>query len=255
MAAISIPAPLPQRPQKIPISPIRPISPIGPIGPIKKLSQPTAQQSARPPLRHRSTRILNPLADAPPHHASPISIPNTTRTTAHRSFAVMLQGRTFGTHTYYIALNPAQLRKSGVVMIRSTHFGVPLSVGSVSEPFPCNPFYPWSQLLHASLLMNCGSKQPATASGVAIIYVSSPSGHVADTPVGSIPGYAQLPPPPGWRKCPPLVIIVALGQRRSGGRNAAPIDSHYATSRAEVRSAGGASGSEPFPFYPFYPCS
>ena len=34
----------------------------------------TAQQSARPPLRHRSTRTLNPLADAPPHHASPIFI-------------------------------------------------------------------------------------------------------------------------------------------------------------------------------------
>ena len=94
----------------------------------------------------------------------------------------MLQGRTFGTHTYYIALNPAQLRKSGVVMIRSTHFGVPSSVASVSEPFPCNPFYPWSQLLHASLLMHCGSKQPATASGVAIIYMCHRRPGMSPTP-------------------------------------------------------------------------
>ncbi len=39
------------------------------------------------------------------------------------------------------------------------------------------------------------------------IYVSSSSGYVADTPVGSIPGYAQLPPPPGWRITSPLVVI------------------------------------------------
>ena len=31
------------------------------------------------PLRHRSTRTLNPLADAPPHHASPIFISHPTR--------------------------------------------------------------------------------------------------------------------------------------------------------------------------------
>ena len=37
------------------------------------------------------------------------------------------------------------------------------------------------------------------------------SGYVADTPVGSIPGYARLPPPPGWRKCMPLVIVSAVG--------------------------------------------
>ena len=41
------------------------------------------------------------------------------------------------------------------------------------------------------------------------ICVSRCSGHVADTPVGEIPGYAQLPPPPGWRKCSPLVIVSA----------------------------------------------
>ena len=33
-------------------------------------------------LRHRSTRTLNPLADAPPHHASPIFI--NTQHTSHR---------------------------------------------------------------------------------------------------------------------------------------------------------------------------
>ena len=54
---------------------------------------------------------------------------------------------------------------------------------------------------------SCVAGQPATTSGVAIIYVSSSSGYVADTPVGSIPGYAQLPPPPGWRITSPLVII------------------------------------------------
>ena len=54
---------------------------------------------------------------------------------------------------------------------------------------------------------SCVAGQPATASGVSIIYVSSSSGYVADTPVGSIPGYAQLPPPPGWRITSPLVII------------------------------------------------
>ena len=53
--------------------------------------------------------------------------------------------------------------------------------------------------------------QPATAYGVAIIYVFSRSGHVADTQVGKIPGYAQLPPPPGWLITSPLVIVSADG--------------------------------------------
>ena len=43
------------------------------------------------------------------------------------------------------------------------------------------------------------------------------SGYVADTPVGSKPGYAQLPPPPGWRITSPLVIVSAVG----GGADAA----------------------------------
>ena len=58
----------------------------------------------------------------------------------------------------------------------------------------------------------CGNGQPATASGVAIFVCISPSGHVADAQVGEIPGYARLPPPPGWRKCPPLVIVSASAE-------------------------------------------
>ena len=51
----------------------------------------------------------------------------------------------------------------------------------------------------------------ATASGVAILGACSRSGHVADAQVGEIPGFARLPPPPGWRKCPPLVIVSTDG--------------------------------------------
>ena len=47
---------------------------------------------------------------------------------------------------------------------------------------------------------------------MAIIVCISPSGHVADAQVGEIPGYARLPPPPGWRKCPPLVIVSASAE-------------------------------------------
>ena len=43
------------------------------------------------------------------------------------------------------------------------------------------------------------------------------SPHVADTPVGEIRGYAQRQPLPGWRKCPPPVIVPAGG----GGADAA----------------------------------
>ena len=57
-----------------------------------------------------------------------------------------------------------------------------------------------------------GSGRPATASGVAILGACSRSGHVADAQVGEIPGFARLPPPPGWRKCPPLVIVSALAE-------------------------------------------
>ena len=56
-----------------------------------------------------------------------------------------------------------------------------------------------------------GSERPATASGVAILGAYSRSGHVADAQVGEIPGYARLPPPPGWRITSPLVIVSAVG--------------------------------------------
>ena len=77
----------------------------------------------------------------------------------------MLQGRTFGTHSYYIALNPAQLRKSGV-MIRSTRFGVPSSVATVCGSISIGS----SSALRATIIVGSsyiGSGQPATASGVA----------------------------------------------------------------------------------------
>ena len=57
-----------------------------------------------------------------------------------------------------------------------------------------------------------GSGRPATTSGVAILGACSRSGHVADAQVGEIPGFARLPPPPGWRKCPPLVIVSTLAE-------------------------------------------
>ena len=38
--------------------------------------------------------------------------------------------------------------------------------------------------------------------------------HVATTPRGEIRGYAQLPPPPGWRKCSPPVIVSAVAEMR-----------------------------------------
>ena len=40
----------------------------------------------------------------------------------------------------------------------------------------------------------------------------SGSPHVADAQVGEIRGYARLPPPPGWRKCPSLVICLCLAE-------------------------------------------
>ena len=57
-----------------------------------------------------------------------------------------------------------------------------------------------------------GRGRPATTSGVAILEACSRSGHVADAQVGEIRGYARLPPPPGWRKCPPLVIVSASAE-------------------------------------------
>ncbi len=58
----------------------------------------------------------------------------------------------------------------------------------------------------------CGNGQPATASGVAMYIAGSGSPHVADAQVGEIRGYARLPPPPGWRKCPSLVICLCLAE-------------------------------------------
>ena len=57
-----------------------------------------------------------------------------------------------------------------------------------------------------------GSGRPATASGVAILGACSRSGHVADAQVGEIPGFARLPPPPGWRITSPLVIVSTLAE-------------------------------------------
>ena len=43
----------------------------------------------------------------------------------------------------------------------------------------------------------------------------SGSPHVADAQVGEIRGYARLPPPPGWRKCSPPVIVSAVAEMRT----------------------------------------
>ena len=43
--------------------------------------------TAAPSLRHRSTRTLNPLADAPPHQASPISISTALTSTQKHNLA------------------------------------------------------------------------------------------------------------------------------------------------------------------------
>ena len=122
------------------------------------------------------------------------------------------------------------------------------------DPFPFYPFNQCSSLLHAELLMHCGSKQPATASGVAIIYVSSLSGHVADTPVGSIPGFARLPPPAG------VANYLASGHHRRS-RSSSPTTAEWRSQRCANRhlpchpSSGSAQRRrcEPFPFYPFNP--
>ena len=52
--------------------------------------------------------------------------------------------------------------------------------------------------------------QPATASGVAIIYVYLGAPGMSPTPRSAkYPATHSLPPPPGWRKCSPLVIVSA----------------------------------------------
>ena len=54
--------------------------------------------------------------------------------------------------------------------------------------------------------------QPRTTSGVRLCTGAIwHAPHVATTPRGEIRGYAQLPPPPGWRKCSPPVIVSAAG--------------------------------------------
>ena len=70
-------------------------------------------------LRHRSTRTLNPLADAPPHHASPISI-----TTPHKPPSSNHRDAT-GAYLWHALLI--------YCTDRSTSFGMPSSVASVSH--------------------------------------------------------------------------------------------------------------------------
>ena len=52
----------------------------------------------------------------------------------------------------------------------------------------------------------------------------APSPHVADTPVGEIRGYAQLPPPPGWRITSPLVIAQASLARTTSDNKTCPTE-------------------------------
>ena len=66
-------------------------------------------------------------------------------------------------------------------------------------------------------------RQPRTTSGVRFGWdTTTLSPHVATTPRGEIRGYARLPPPPGWRKCSPPVIVSANG----GGRALRQTESH-----------------------------
>ena len=147
---------------------------------------------------------------------------------------------------YYIALIPAQLRKSGVVMDRHATLWLSEACGGTrlgacgrcvssavcrwrasakqSEISENSEHSGWLADARAVVSRSWLSSSPpwrrwdVVCSGTAChrlrgvdIYVSSSSGYVADTPVGSIPGYARLPPPPGWRKCMPLVIVSAVG--------------------------------------------
>ena len=57
--------------------------------------------------------------------------------------------------------------------------------------------------------------QPRTTSGVRLCTGAIwHAPHVATTPRGEIRGYARLPPPPGWRKCSPPVIVSAVAEMR-----------------------------------------
>ena len=65
--------------------------------------------------------------------------------------------------------------------------------------------------------------QPRTTSGVRLCTGAIwHAPHFATTPRGEIRGYARLPPPPGWRKCSPPVIVSANG----GGRALRQTESH-----------------------------
>ena len=59
-----------------------PSAPSAPPAPPAAPAAPRRSKAPATPLRHRSTRTLNPLADVPPHHARPISITRTTQVTA-----------------------------------------------------------------------------------------------------------------------------------------------------------------------------
>ena len=61
---------------------------------------------------------------------------------------------------------------------------------------------------------NTRLRTAATASGVAIFVCISPSGHVADAQVGEIRGYARLPPPAGVAEMSASTIRL---RRRGGG--------------------------------------
>ena len=62
------------------------------------------------------------------------------------------------------------------------------------------------------------------------------SGHVADTPVGEIPGYARLPPPTG------VAEMLALGHRLRLGRRCGALLCSAEGADASLRLVGGACG-------------
>ena len=64
---------------------------------------------------------------------------------------------------------------------------------------------------HDPAWRNTGLRTAATTSGVALWGAHRWSPHVADAQVGEIRGYARLQPLAGLGKCPPLVIVSAVG--------------------------------------------
>ena len=166
---------------------------------------------------------------------------------------------------YYIALIPAQLRKSGVVMDRHATLWLSEACGGTrlgacgrcvssavcrwrasakqsenSEHSEHSEHSGWLADARAVVSRSWLSSSPpwrrwdVVCSGTAChrlrgvdIYVSSSSGYVADTPVGSIPGYAQPATASG------VADYLAFGPHLSQS----------------------ASGSDAFPCNPFNPCS